>query len=796
MVIGQSPGRQEDYEGHPWWGPAGRELTEALRQAGIGRWFGTNAAKCSPEVNGLEIDMAYVRACAGYLDTEIEQIRPDWVLCLGNPAVQRILGRGRVSEVAGKEVWSARYSCWVVPALHPAAILRNQGRRGAWLADILRFGRLVRGEIEPPPNIPPVRVDLVETGRGLEALSRLLLTEPEFTYDFEANTFPWWHRDYRAYSIAFSFTGNEAYAVPLQHPDVDDPRWHTLVSTWLRNIARRVFVAPSKENQTRHGAWNDVYDGLVLYRLTGVMPYVYWDAMVAAHLLDENAPKSLKWNGRAHLGWPDWDIDARKYHDFQKLYPYNGYDAAATTLMWAKQYQQLCEEPRLAQYFHAVDMPKVRFTQRVVANGIYVDRKYAARGWWAARKRQRDADDRLLMESLGVVQNPQSAEQMAHWLYDELRLHEKVPGKPIRAGKKHLTTDEETINRLALKFPEVRHVLDCRRPRKEISTYYRPINRTTRTSFDSRYHADVRTTSVETGRKGSGFHTIPRPEESISRGEVPVRPVFSAPPGRVLCVADYRQLEARLAAWSAAGRPERLDDVRPGTMLWDFLCGTDVYRKFASQPLVLNKSLDQITKDERQRMGKVPVLALLYTISPRGLQEYAWKFYEIDWSLNQATRIHTAFHRLYPEFPYWHHLEEAKLRRRGYAVSAVGRVRHLPGAQAGVPDDIRAGINAPIQSVASDITQTAGSILQAAIDKHGLPYLLVGDIHDSILTESPGDKAFECADFVRTGMLLAPERLRPMGLRVVPGLIDVEVSIGRWGSGKEVDFRANSVLTV
>ena len=797
MVVGQSPGRQEDYEGHPFIGPSGRELEEALRQASIGRYYVTNAAKCSPEVNGLEIDMAHVRACADYLEQEIEVVRPNWVLALGNPAVQRLIGKGKVSEVAGKEIWANRYQAWVVPAWHPAAILRNQGRRSSWLADISRFGLLVRGKIKPPPRVPPVRVDLVDTGRGLEGLSRLLLTEPEFTYDFEANTLPWWHRGYRPYSIAFSFTGAEAYAVPLEHPDVDAPRWIKLTRNWLTNLARRVFVAPSRDNQTRHGAWNDVYDGLVLYRLTGVMPYIYWDAMVAAHLLDENAPKSLKWNGRAHLSWPDWDINAAKYHPFAELYPYNGYDAACTSLMLELQREKFRSEPRLYQYFHAVDMPKVRFTQRVVANGIHVDRAYAARGLWQARARRNAADDRLFMESLGLVKNPQSADQMARWLYDELRLHEKIGGKPIRNGKKHLTTDEETINRLALKFPEVRHVLDCRRPRKEISTYYRPVGRASRESFDRRYHADVRTTSVETGRKGSGFHTIPRPEESKSRGELPVRPVFGAPPGAALVAADYRQLEARLAAWSAAGKPERLEDVRPGTMLWDFLCDVDVYRKFASQPLVLNKPIDRIDKDERQRMGKVPVLALLYTISPKGLQEYAWKYYEIDWSLNQAARIHTAFHRLYPEFPYWHHLEEAKLRHRGFASSAVGRVRRLPGAQAGVPDDIRAGINAPVQSLASDITQKAGDIIQAAIDKHGLPYLLVGDIHDSILAEAPGARAGDCADLVRTGMLLAPERLRSLGLRLVPGLIDVEVSIGPWGAGREVKFdtRGDSALT-
>jgi uracil-DNA glycosylase family 4 len=784
MVIGQSPGKREDYEGHPWVGPAGAMMTDALSQAGIRRYYATNAAKCSPEVNGLEIDMAHVRACADYLDEEIAQVKPAFILALGNPAVQRLIGRGKVSEIAGKEVWSARAEAWVVPALHPAAILRNQGRKPAWLADILRFGLLVRGELQPPPSEPAVPVDLISTESGLRGLSRLLVTEPFFTYDWEANVQPWYSKAFRSYCVGFSFDGTRSFVVPTQHPDVDDPRWWPLVQTWLRNVWRRT----ASDQTVARGAWNDVYDALVWYRHTGVLAGCHHDAMMSAQLLDENAPKSLKWNGRARLGWPDWDIDARKMHPLRKLAPYNGWDAAATFLLWWQDLERFKEEESLYTYFRQIDMPKLWFTQRVVAAGIHVDRSRVARNLLAARDRRDRADAVLDQLSAGSIKNPQSADQVAHWLYDDRKLHEKYPGK-IKKGKKHLSTDEETLNRLAqFGFPEVKRLLDCRRPRKEISTYYRPFAATTRSSVDGRYHAEVRLTRVETGRKASGFHTIPRPEESLERGELPIRPVFTARPGYVLCSADYRQLEARLAAWRAAGGPERVEDVAPGTMLWDFLHGTDVYRRFASHPLVLNKPPESLTKNERQVMGKVPVLAKLYKISPQGMQEYAWKFYEIDWTLAQATRICAAFDQLYPEFPAWHQLEEAKLRRRGYAVSVLGRVRRLPGALFGQHDEIRAGINMPIQSLASDITQIAGWLISEVIRTKHLPYLLVGDIHDSILGESPAALVFQLSQIIRAGMLRSPRWLESLGLRIVPGLIDVEVSVGPWGEGKEIKF--------
>jgi hypothetical protein len=78
-------------------------------------------------------------------------------MTLGNPATQRILGKGTITALTGKEQWSNKYGCWVLPLMHPAAILRSPGREKAWLLDAIRYGRLVRGEVVLPGK-PPVRV--------------------------------------------------------------------------------------------------------------------------------------------------------------------------------------------------------------------------------------------------------------------------------------------------------------------------------------------------------------------------------------------------------------------------------------------------------------------------------------------------------------------------------------------------------------------------------------------------------------------------------------------------------------
>jgi DNA polymerase-1 len=752
MAVGINPGWHEEQEGQPFVGPSGALLKAGLAQAGVRRAFLTNTYRCAGEP-----DASFARACASSLEEEIERVKPAFILALGNIAVQRLLGKGTVGQVSGKEIWSAKYKAWVLPAFHPAAILRDRGRENAWRADVYRFGRLARGDLVPPPNTPPVRVDLISSGSGLRVLDTALRTEPAFSYDFETNVTPgWWHKDFKAYSIAFSFTGGEAMCLPIAHPDVS-PEWTALALKWMERVTP-VLRGEGDGRRTSRTVHNGMFDDLVWFRLTGSLSRPTADTMLMLQLLDENAPKSLKWAGRAHLGWPDWDIDARKEHALNDLYPYNGYDAAATILLREILLDRMQEDPAVWHYFRRLEMPMLRALQKLVARGIYVDRSTAARLMKQAWREQQAADARL------PEINPASPRQVAQWLYQDMKL------PVIKNGKQHPSTDEATIKTLALEHPVARLILAARKPRKKISTYFKPIRRMTKHSFDGRLHPDMRTTSVETGRLAGFIHTTPRDSS--------VRPVYTARPGMVLLQADYRQIEARICAWMAAGRPETWDGISQASMLWAFHVGTDIYIDFAAR--ALRKDARAVTKEERQILGKVPVLAQLYGISWQGLREYAWKTFEIAWSPAQAQALWQLFRRRYPEFPAWHRIAEAKLIRRGWVQTPIGRIRRLPSAMSGQKDAIRAGINAEPQSLASDITQQALILL----DRMGAR--IVGDIHDALLIEVRADRLAGSAQAVRSAMLEAPIELRKLGLWLPEGLIDVEITAGPWGLGKEI----------
>ena len=176
----------------------------------------------------------------------------------------------------------------------------------------------------------------------------------------------------------------------------------------------------------------------------------------------------------------------------------------------------------------------------------------------------------------------------------------------------------------------------------------------------------------------------------------------------------------------------------------------------------------------------MPVLAQLYGISPDGLREYAWKSFEIAWTPQQAQALWLLFRQRYPEFPQWHRLAEAKLMKRGWAQTPIGRIRRLPDAVYGQRDAIRSGINAEPQSLASDITQQALILLDSAGAR------IVGDIHDALLFEVREDRAAGACRLIRQGMLKAPVELQKLGLWLPEGLIDVEITAGPWGLGRTV----------
>jgi DNA polymerase len=133
MLIGEQPGDQEDLQGHPFVGPAGKLLARALDQAGIPpeKVFVSNAVKHFKfELRGKRRihktpTQREVAACHHWLDDEIAIVQPQAFIALGATAAMSLMGR-RIPVMAERGHWLVREDDGrkVLVTLHPSALLR------------------------------------------------------------------------------------------------------------------------------------------------------------------------------------------------------------------------------------------------------------------------------------------------------------------------------------------------------------------------------------------------------------------------------------------------------------------------------------------------------------------------------------------------------------------------------------------------------------------------------------------------------------------------------------------------
>lgn len=137
LIVGEAPGEQEDLQGEPFVGQAGRLLDNMLRALGVERHrkvYIANVLKCRPPGN-RNPDPAEVARCEPFLRRQIELLQPKIILAMGRFAVQSLLGTGDpIGRLRGRV-----HRCGAVPVVvtyHPAYLLRNLPEKAKAWADL------------------------------------------------------------------------------------------------------------------------------------------------------------------------------------------------------------------------------------------------------------------------------------------------------------------------------------------------------------------------------------------------------------------------------------------------------------------------------------------------------------------------------------------------------------------------------------------------------------------------------------------------------------------------------------
>ena len=137
MFVGEGPGEQEDLQGEPFVGAAGKLLDDMLSIIDLGRnnCYIANIVKCRPPKN-RDPQEEEQEACIAYLRNQVALIRPKIIVCLGRVAAKKLIDPDfRITQQHGH--WFCSNGVWMTAIYHPSALLRDVSKRPETFDDLL-----------------------------------------------------------------------------------------------------------------------------------------------------------------------------------------------------------------------------------------------------------------------------------------------------------------------------------------------------------------------------------------------------------------------------------------------------------------------------------------------------------------------------------------------------------------------------------------------------------------------------------------------------------------------------------
>ena len=364
--------------------------------------------------------------------------------------------------------------------------------------------------------------------------------------------------------------------------------------------------------------------------------------------------------------------------------------------------------------YRQIELPVADILFRMERNGIQLDRQLLAVQSGELGKKMLELEQRAYQEA-GQPFNLGSPKQIGDILFTQkgLPVVKKTPsGAP--------STDEETLEQLALDHPIARAILDYRGMAKLKSTYTDKLPQMI-DPRTGRVHTSYSQATAVTGRLASSEPNLQNIPARTAEGRR-IREAFIAPPGHVLVSADYSQIELRIMAHLS-------DDAG---LLTAFAEDRDIHTATAAE--VFGVPLDEVISDQR-RMAKVINFGLIYGMSAFGLAS------QLNLERSAAQAYIDRYFARYPGVASYMQRTREAARSQGYVETVFGRRLYLPEINAKNParrqGAERAAINAPMQGTAADLIKLAMIAVQGWLDAEKLASKLLLQVHDELILEVP-----------------------------------------------------------
>ena len=490
---------------------------------------------------------------------------------------------------------------------------------------------------------------------------------------------------------------------------------------------------------------NVKYDALILKRYGIEIKGIFFDTMIAAHLLNP-ASRSYKLNTLSleHLNYEMVSIEdligkGRNQITMDQVpleqASFYGVENADLTLQLTKLFEEKLKKAKLNEFFNTVEMPLLPVLIEMEYNGVFVDPGYL-NGMSNEIGKKLDGLIVDIYRLAGTEFNINSTQQLANILFDILEMPQI----------KKRSTAEEVLKQLVKHHDLPKSILEYRKYNKLKNTYLDALPELIQEET-GRIHSTFNQTIAATGRLSStnpNFQNIPiRTEEGRE-----IRKAFRAQEtGWKILSADYSQVELRVMAHLS--RDKGLIDA--------FQKGEDIHTRTASH--VFNVPIESVLPEMR-RTAKIVNFGIMYGAGPFRMGQ------ELGMPRAEAIAIIEAYFEQYSGIRNYIDSTLEKARTDKYVETMLGRRRPVWDADSdnGLRRQAaeRMAINMPIQGSAAEMIKLAMSQIQKGLKVEKLESKMILQIHDELLFEFPDDEERTLVDLVVDKMENAMELSIPL----------------------------------
>lgn len=781
MVVGEAPGANEEREMRPFVGASGRIVDECLAAAGMDRSevYVTNVVKVRPPENKIHRLSELGVEISNFLPQlwrEIEEVKPNCILALGNTALRALTGQSGIQDYRGSVLPNVQTGTpKVVASMHPASLFHdNDGAMRSYRDRVFiqfDFNRAVQQSLTREYN-PPQR-NLIICKSSLDFIRFRERNESRGLRKFASDI-----ETFKAIPmcISFAYSKHEAMSVPLFDIwSADNPEGiplHDMAFLWdmiADMLLDEQYQLIGQNWKFDQGRLDEALD------MPTMMPW--WDTALGFHSFYSELPKRLAFQASILTEEPYYKDELEEYSPkkdkLNKRLLYNAKDSAVTFEIYEKQYDIL-KELNLLDWFFEKQMPLHAFYYNMEKRGIMTDKnerkrlikKYARYTRWI---------DKSLKRDLGYDLNVNSPKQVSATLFGDLKC-------PLRKD-----TKEETLEMLMLNAVKddrrrriINNVLKGRKSRKTESTYVKA-----KLWPDGSGRGIYNICGTESGRTSTSKPKAPVTVEPMGfafqtmtkHGEVgaDLRKMFVPRPGKIFITGDGGQAEARVTSLLARDSSALELMNKKNFKRNKFGVKDDIHT--ITTMLVTGAAFEAVD-DELRQIGKKTRHAGNYGMGKRRLSLLAQIS---EWRAGQCL---DAFHRESPLISavFWEEIKQALQDNNKVLISPHGRYRQFFDRWG---EDLFKEAYAHIpQATVSDHTKYA----MIRIEKRAPWIEMLAEAHDGFLAEIPEhqsqvDEAYgiiteemeQPIDFSRCSL--------PRGNLVIP--CEVEIGVENWKNMKK-----------